>query len=124
VTSYIPRQLDWTSDFRQALAAEFDVGPATTPISEGDLARQALLVLAEDPDRRKAIETMVAQPPSLQKFDFGAASRSPRRRSQFCRPASSFERDKDGKCSLLVEKKATSDALLKGLVQRLLNYVK
>jgi hypothetical protein len=118
-----PGKVDWTPDLREALASEFDVKP-TTSVSEGELARQALLVLAEDPDIRNAIETMAAQPQSPQKFDFGASIALTAAVLIVLQTHIRFERGTDGKYSLLVEKKPTSDALLKGLVQKLLGYTK
>src|ERR1039458_2245788 len=52
--------IPWSSSLRQALVGKFQVQPGTAPVSEGELARQALLVLAEDPQTRQAIETMAA----------------------------------------------------------------
>jgi hypothetical protein len=72
-TALVSGKVDWTADLRQALASEFGAEPAMTSVSDGELARQAFLVLAEDPDTRNAIETMASQPQSLQKFDFGAS---------------------------------------------------
>ena len=117
-------KVDWTADLRQALASEFDADPATAPVSDGVLARQALHVLAEDPDTRNAIETMAAQPQSLQKFDFGASIALTTAVLMVLQSHIQFERTKDGKWSLKVEKKPTSEALLKGLVQKLLSYTK
>jgi len=117
-------KVDWTSDLGQALAVQFDTKPAATPVSDGELARQALLVLAEDPDTRNAIETMAAQPQGLQKFDFGASIALTAAVLIVLQTHIRFERGTDGKCSLLVEKKPTSDTLLKGLVQKLLGYAK
>jgi len=73
-----------------------------------------LPILAADPGTRKAIETMVAQTPSLQKLDFGANIALTAHGSQFCRPASGLSETKR-RVQLLVEKKPTSDALLKAL---------
>jgi hypothetical protein len=120
----VSRKVDWTSDLRQALASEFDAGPVTTSVSDGELARQALLVLAEDPDTRNAIETMAAQPQSLQKFDFGASIALTTAVLMVLQSHIQFERTNDGKWSLKVEKKPTSEALLKGLVQKLLGYAR
>jgi hypothetical protein len=116
-------KVDWTPDLRQALASEFDAKPAS-PVSEGELARQALLVLAEDPDTRDAIETLAAQPQSLQKFDFGAGIAITAAVLIVLQTHIRFKRGTDGKYSLLVEKKPTSDALLKGLVQKSVSYIK
>jgi len=123
-TSMVAGKVDWTADLRLALASEFDAGPAATPVSEGELARQALLVLAEDPDTRNAIETMADQPQSLQKFDLGASIALTAAVLMVLQTHVHFERGTDGKWSLKVEKKPTSEALLKGLVQKLLSYGK
>jgi hypothetical protein len=64
-TTMVAGMVDWTADLRQALASEFNTGPATTPVTDGELARQALLLLAEDPDTRNDIETIAATPQSL-----------------------------------------------------------
>ena len=120
----VPGKVDWTSDLRQALTSEFEAGSATSPVSDGELARQALLVLAEDPDTCNAIETMATQPPSVQKFHFGTSLALTAAVLIVLQTRVKFERGTDGKYSLLVEKKPTSDALLKGLVQKLLSYSK
>jgi len=52
--------MDWTPALAQALGGAFQLKPEALPVSEGELARQALLVLAEDPETRQAIETMAA----------------------------------------------------------------
>ncbi len=123
-TAMVSGKADWSADLRQALASEFDAGSETTPVSDGELARQALLVLAEDPDTRNAIETMASQPQSLQKFDFGASIALTAAVLIVLQTRVKFERGANGKWSLQVEKKPTSDALLKGLVQKLLSYAR
>ncbi len=45
---------------RDALINEFDIAPPATRVSSGDLARQALLVLAEDPDTRQLTWLLVS----------------------------------------------------------------
>ena len=67
---------------------------------------------------------MAVQPQSLQKFDFGASIALTAAVLIVLQTRVKFERGRDGKYSLLVEKKPTSDALLKGLVQKLLSYAK
>ena len=62
----------WDLALLQSLAHEFELGGEASPVSEGELARQALLVLAEDPETRNAIETMATSSTSAEKFDFGA----------------------------------------------------
>jgi hypothetical protein len=117
--------ISWNSNLRQALAGEFQIEPGAAPVSEGELARQALLVLAEDPETHKAIETMAAAAErSPQKFDFGATIGITAAVLFVLQAHLKFERRPDGKWSLQLEKKPTSDALLKGLVQKLISYAK
>lgn len=116
-----------TPELWKELASAFCLSECTTtkPASEDELVKQALSVLAEDPERRAAIETMAAQPDSEpQKFDFGASLSLTAAVMIVLQTHLRFERQEDGKWSVKVEKKPTSDALLKGLVQKLLAYVK
>jgi len=117
--------IPWNSSLRQALAGQFQVEPGAAPVSEGELARQALLVLAEDPETRKAVETMAAAAESSpQKFDFGVTIGLTAAVLFVLQTHVKFERRPDGKWSLQLDKKPTSDALLKGLVQKLISYAK
>lgn len=68
----IDQNVPWSASLGQALAHEFHVDQGTALVSEGDLARLALLLLADDPETRAAIEAMAASKESAQKFDFGA----------------------------------------------------
>jgi len=115
-----------TSDLRDELASVFDLTSAPVqPASEAELAQQALLVLAEDPATRAAIESMAAQPSTaLQKFDLGASLGITAAILIVLQTHVNFERRKDGAWSLKLEKKPTSEALLKGLVQKLLGFTK
>ena len=117
--------IPWNPGLRQALAGEFNVEPGAAPTSEGELARQALLVLAEDPDTRQAIETMAAAAEqSPQKFDFGASIAITAAVLFVLQTHIKFDRQPDGKWSLQIEKKPTSDALMKDLVQKLISYTR
>ncbi len=121
----IGEDIPWSSNLRQALVGEFEVEPGAASVSEGELARQALLVLAEDPETRQAIETMAAaaeqSPP---KFDFGASIAITAAVLFVLQTHVKFDRHPDGKWSLQLEKKPTSDALLKDLVQKLISFHK
>jgi hypothetical protein len=113
-----------TPDLEKALADEFKIaGPAGATISEGELARQALQVLAEDPEMTKTIERMASTPPEgAQTFDFGIGLTVAV--LIVLQTHVKFERGSDGKWSLSMEKKPTSDSLLKGLVQKLISFAK
>jgi hypothetical protein len=118
----------WSPELKQALVAfsrEFQTKAEATQVSEGELARQALLVLAEDPETRAAIETMAAGwEDKRQKFDFGATLGITAAVLVVLQMHVRFERTRDGKWSLKMEKKPTSEMLLKGLVQKLINFGK
>ena len=106
-----------TPDVRAALASAF--GVEATPASEGDLARAALDLLAEDPEFAEPIRIMSRE---------GATS--PQR---FIAPATIAlttaailvlqTRFKGKWGHFEVEKKALGDATLKLLVQRLLSFL-
>jgi hypothetical protein len=117
--------MDWSPALAEALGGAFQVQPETSAVSEGELARQALLVLAEDPPTRQAIETMAANwSTSRQKFDFGASMAITAAVLLVLQTHVKFDRTPAGKWSLSIEKKPTSDSLLKGLVQKLISFGK
>lgn len=115
----------WDHNLEQALMQQFSSEPESARPSEGELARQALLLLAEDPQMRTAIETMAAnwdrQP---QKFDGAASIGITVAVLIILQTHIKFERTSTGKWNLKIEKKPTSDALLKTLVQKLISYMK
>ncbi|HEY6250896.1 MAG TPA: hypothetical protein VI685_13125 [Candidatus Angelobacter sp.] len=114
-----------SGDLKTVLIREFQIAPGTRPVSGGELARQALLVLAEDPATRAAIETMAANwDDSRQKFDFGASLGIAAAVLLVLQTHIKFEKTPDGKWSLKVEKKPTSEGLLKALVEKLINFHK
>jgi hypothetical protein len=113
-----------SADLRQALANTFHPSPQLTPVSEGELARQALLVLAEDPGMRQAIHDMaISLPETPAQYDAGLTAAITTAVIFVLQSYVSIERDKQGRWSVTFEKKPTSDTLLKGLVQKLLGYV-
>jgi hypothetical protein len=114
-----------TPDLRKELAAAFNLSQAPAEsTTEEDLAKQALAVLAEDPNRRAAVETMAAQPTlDRQKFEPITNIALTAAVLTVLQTHVRFERLADGKYTLKVEKKATSNALLKSLVQKLIAYI-
>jgi len=73
-TEWTP-ELDWA--LRQDFPAEADAGRAAS-VSEGDLGRQALLLLADDPQNRDALTALIEGPPAG--VVRGRRHRRPRRR--------------------------------------------
>ena len=119
-------RIAWSPDIAKALANEFQIAEPSggaAKVSEGELARQALLVLAEDPEAAIAIERLASMPAdSAQTFDFGIGLAVAV--LIVLQTHVKFERDPNGKWSLQVEKKPTSDTMVKGLVQKLIGFAK
>jgi len=69
-------ETEWTPQLdralRQDFPAEADAGRAAS-VSEGDLARQALLLLADDPQNCDALAALIAGPPPESKAASGGA---------------------------------------------------
>jgi hypothetical protein len=118
-------ELPPNADIRAALATSFgDSGP--TPATEGNLARAALNLLAQDPAFAEPIQVMASQ---------SGISAS---RQRYLEPSTialitavllvlqtriKFKLDYNRKWSVEVDKKSSSDAAVKLLVQRLLSFL-
>ncbi len=110
-------------DLRQVIENEIatsDVNNLET--SEGDLARQALTLLSRDPEYAETIQALIEGP---QARDFTGVETVVITTAVMIvlQTQVKFERDKEGKWSLSIEKKPTSDALLKPLVQKFLGFL-
>ncbi|WP_114211166.1 hypothetical protein [Acidisarcina polymorpha] len=118
--------LELTPQLRAQLASTFGLLGASLPtVSEGELAQQALMVLSEDPATAVAISTMVDQPIRVaQKLDLGATIALTTAVLVVLQTHYKFERHTNGTWTLKLEKKPTSELLLKTLVQKLLGYSK
>lgn len=95
--------------------------PPVRPVREGDLARAALLVLAEDPRHGEAISALVSGP-GARSFALGETVAVLTAALVALQTRVKFSRDKDGKFTLLIEKAAASDGLLKALAEKLLSF--
>jgi len=117
-------ETEWTPELdralRQDFPAEADAGRAAS-VSEGDLARQALLLLADDPQNRDALAALIAGPPP-ESFEVVGTVALLAAMLVVLQTHVLFERDKDGKIHIKIEKKPTRDSLLKDLVQKLLGF--
>ena len=117
-------ETEWTPELDRALRQDFpaDAGRAAS-VSEGDLARQALLLLADDPQNREALAALIAGPPP-ESFEVVTAGTVALVAATLVvlQTHVLFERDRDGKIHIKIEKKPTRDSLLKDLVQKLLGF--
>ena len=100
-----------------ALAELFEVAPGVEG-SEGEVARAALLLLAEDPETAQAIEALVVGP-STRSFGGGAEVAIAVAAIVALQTYVRFSRGKDGRWSLVIQKKPTELELLKPLVEKL-----
>lgn len=108
-------------------AAAIALGVKEPPLSmpgEGDVARQALQLLVQDSKFKDAIISMVEANSKGEKF-LGVAETITLVTAALVVLQShvQFERGKDGRWTVKVEKKPTSNELLKPLVQKLLALV-
>ena len=111
-----------TPELRQALR-EFAISPETAAVSasEGDLARAALLLLADDPQQQPILAALI-EGPAPTKFGVLETAAVVTAVLLVLQTHVKFERDKDGRWTLKIEKKPTDNSLLKLLVQKLLSF--
>lgn len=113
-----------TRDLRKRLVDEFEtLEPLAVSPDEGDLARQSLLLIVEKPQYVEAIDALLENP-TVGKF-FVDAETVAIVVAAFVALQTHvrFERGKEGSWSIKIEKKSTSDTLMKPLVQKLLAFI-
>ncbi len=117
-------ETEWTPELDRALREDFpaeaDAGRAAS-VSEGDLARQALLLLADDPQNRESLTALIAGP-RPDKYEVVGTVALVTAMLVVLQTHVLFERDRDGKIHIKIETKPTRDSLLKDLVQKLLGF--
>ena len=106
-----------------ALAAAFGKAGADGIPSEGDLARQCLHLLSQNTDTAQAIAAMAGQPDQGAQCFFVAEVSLVTLALVVLGTKVRYEKDKAGKVSLVVEKKALSDAVLKKLVEMIQHFL-
>jgi hypothetical protein len=109
---------------QDALAEWLGAPVASSPVSEGDLARQTLTLLATEPLRREAILAIAAESPSQSdRFDAGTTIAIGAAVLMVLQTYVRFERDKEGKWSIEIKKDPTSNELLKPMVEKFLAFL-
>ena len=118
-----PTETALTPELRQALR-EFATGPETAAVSasEGDLARAALLLLADDPQQQPMLTALI-EGPAPTRFGVLETVAIISAVLVVLQTHVKFERDKEGRWSVKIEKKPTDNSLLKPLVQKLLSFI-
>lgn len=90
-------------------------------VSQGALARAALLVLAQDPGHERGISALVENP-RVEKYAFVETAILISAVLVVLETHIKFERGKDGRWDLKIEKKPTDSNLLKDLVGKLVSF--
>jgi hypothetical protein len=113
------------SDLREALAADFQVVPSPPSVSAGDLARQALTLLAEDPATRLAIESMAGEEESAGQHTYADPATIGLYLAVYyaLSTAIDIDRDKHGKWSFKIKVKPAGEAAVRKLVEKLIGYL-
>jgi hypothetical protein len=122
-------QTELTPELSRALRDEFAEGPGDLDAAgRGDVAREALLVLAADPQQRLALEAFVrdpsAAPESMALLESAGATALVVAALIALQTRVTIKRDVKGATSWTIEKKPADLALLKPLVQKLISLVK
>jgi len=112
-----------TSELCDTLKNEFGSQEATESVSDGDMARHALQLLAQDQQMRERIRAMV-EIPQLGKFVDPAVAIGLSAALVFVLKTSGMmKRDENGKLTWQVEWKSLDNKLLKGFVDKLLSWI-
>ena len=114
----------WDEGLAEALADEFGVERAAQPVSEGEVARQALMVLALDAETAGPLAAMVARP-GPERFDLGAVSGTLLLAGAMMalQAQVEIERDKEGRWRVLVRKEAGKDGAIGPVVRKLVELI-
>ncbi len=105
----------WSPELQQALVESTDASDAADAVTEGELAREALLLLADDPDNRQGLTALIEGPPAQRFLDpatiaVGVAALIA------LQTYVKFERTKDGKIHVKIEKKPLPVELMRKLL--------
>lgn len=114
------QSLALTSDIREGLRSVAVTPSAGVQIGEGDLARSALLLLASEPDYREGVAGLMANPPPERMLGPWETMALASAVLVVLQTHFKFERDKQGRWTVKLEKKPTDTQLLKSVIQKLL----
>ncbi|MCY2990157.1 MAG: hypothetical protein NTY19_20125 [Planctomycetota bacterium] len=108
-------QTEWSPELRQAFAEGVAAADVTAAVRDGDLAREALLLLAGDPDNHPPLTALIDGPPPQRFLDpttiaIGVAALIA------LQTHVKFERTKDGKIYFKIEKQPLPVGLMQKLI--------
>lgn len=106
-----------------ALRNEFDVSATGAPISDGDMARHALLLLAQDPEMENVIATMAENPERAQKLGPITAIVLTAAVVAALKTSVRYKRLSNGEWELEIDSPSLDKESLKGFVDKLLSWI-
>lgn len=118
-----PRYSDSTLSPELTTALEHEPDLTVTAASSGDLARAALLLLADDPQQRPRIDAMISQPPA-QRLGLAETTAIIGAVLFVLGTHIKVERNAKGTWTFKVEKQPTDPTLLKALMEKLLGFAR
>jgi hypothetical protein len=116
-------EIPLTQDLAQALASAAGTPPAAQAVRAGDLARQSLLLLAEDPAQEPVLRAMIENPPAQRLADPLAVLAVGTAALCVLQSAITIQRDKEGKWSFQFKKDPLSNPLLKLLIEKISGFL-
>ena len=115
---------DLTPEIKEALKEGFGLEPGEEFVSDSDMARETLSVLAHDPDFQRIIVSMEKnQPPERLVQEPATVYELYAALVAFLNTQLEFSRDKSGKYAFKMKPDAFEEKLLKGFVSKLLNWM-
>ena len=105
-----------------ALEKEFGLSAAAEPVSDGDMARQALLLLACDPDREQRIIAL-AESPTRSFIEPVTAIVLTAAVVAVLKTGVKYKRRSDGEWELEIDSPSLDKESLKGFVDKLLSWI-
>ena len=110
-----------TAEFTQALAKEFHLEQGVEPVSDGDVARHALLLLAREPGMEEIITSLADNPPPRDFMEPVTAIALTAALVVVLKTGVEIERDPDAGWRFHLKSEPLSEDLLKGFVEKLLS---
>ena len=112
-----------SSELCDALRNELGVETVSESISDGEMSRHALQLLANDQEMKDVVGTMAKGPAPVKLLDPVVGISLAAAVVFALKTTVEFKRDKDGRWSFDFKTKAVDRQLLKGFVERLLSWV-
>jgi len=117
-------EVELTAEFREALARELEVQPQGQPASDGDVAREALGLLARHDKLGPVVTAMVENPtPTRMAWDPASAMVLGAAVVMVLKTHFEISRDARGRWTFHAKSPALDKGLLKGFVEKLLSWI-